>query len=123
MKIKTFEGLFLDKDEWTEKIINLIIGYGGTKSDEPGYEWVIDTKVGRLFINLRISSLDKTAFMKFEKPNEAKKLVGCNPNSGKWNILTYKTSSNFFNFYHEFKTRLDYVGLTPIERKIKKFNI
>jgi len=112
------EGLFLSKEDWKNKMIDLIKKEGATKNDKYA-NWNLDTKFGILNIRFDIGDGYPTIFMKFEEPEKSKELYGINVHSGKWNLH----DTNMQNLYLAFKRRIDEVKLSPIEKAAKKFNL
>jgi len=112
------EGLFLSKEEWKDKMIELIKKEGAIKKDKFA-NWDLDTKFGILNIRFDVDDGYPSIFMKFEEPERSKELYDVNKNSGKWNLF----DNNIQNLYLTFKRRIDEVKLTPMERTAKKYNI
>lgn len=111
------EGLFLSKEEWKDKMIELIKKEGAIKVDEYA-NWNLDTKFGMLNIRFDIDDGYPSIFMRFDEPVRSEKLYGVNRN-GKWNLF----DSNMQNLYLHFKRRIDEVKLTSLEKEIRKYNL
>ena len=122
MRLKTFEGLFLSKEEWKERFIKIIEDEGAIEPDDNKYgiyPWKLDTKYGILNIKIDLDDGTPAIFMKFEDPEKSKHLIGVNEYSGKWNIFEW----NIEEVYRQFKIRINEVKLSAEEKAAKKYNL
>ena len=110
------ESLFLSNDEWIEKCIDYAKKYGAIETNYMGFDFKIDTKVGKLYF---IVSGGFSLWSRFEEPKRASQLVGCNINSGKWNYFSLKS----MDFWYEFKRRVDEIKLSDVELTTIKYNM
>jgi hypothetical protein len=80
-----------DTAQFTELVKAILVKLGAKEeTQELGilnsqYEWLLETKVGPLGINLGGS----TVFTRFHNPQLAHPLTDCNPHSGKWNFFYF----------------------------------
>lgn len=72
---------------FTAKVIQLLLDAGAKQDGGEVYPLTIQTKAGRLLLHVTENMTEGlgTVFACFDDPQAARKLVGCNPFSGKWN--------------------------------------
>ena len=77
------------RQQFLSKVTALLLDVGAEPRD---YEFALQTKAGllRIFPTENMTEGLGTVFTRFEDPQAARQLVGCNPHSGKWNF-------HFFN--------------------------
>jgi len=75
-----------DKERFVKKANHLIKSLGAVPGDK-GMDWTLHTIAGplRLCVRQNLSEGPGSVFTRFGNPEQAKKTVGCNPYSGKWN--------------------------------------
>jgi len=73
------------RQQFITRVAAMLIGLGAESLD---YEFVLQTKVGRLKLHPTENMAEGlgTVFTRFDDPQAARQLVGCNPHSGKWNF-------------------------------------
>ncbi len=73
------------RQRFVSSVTAMLIDLGAEPLD---YEFVLQTKAGRLKLhpteNMAVGL--GTVFTRFDNPQAARKLVCCNPHSGKWNF-------------------------------------
>jgi hypothetical protein len=75
------------REEFLTKVTALLLELGATKRDDRPDdfpEFYLNTKYGRLRLNVCVSPTMLTLFTAFDEPGRAV-CVGCNSYSGKWN--------------------------------------
>ena len=74
-----------DRERFVKQATQLLLDLGAT--EEEGYSFTLQTKAGllRLHVTENKTSGPGTVFTRFDDPKAARKLVDCNPHSGKWN--------------------------------------
>jgi hypothetical protein len=72
------------RQRFIAKVTALLLDLGAEPRD---YEFALNTKAGLLKLHPTENHVEGlgTVFTRFEDPQAARKLVGCNPYSGKWN--------------------------------------
>lgn len=89
MRLKTFK-IFEKRNSFISEVYDIIDNiYNGRNITVPGYDKMVDTKYGPLYINVREDFGNSTfaIFMRFAFPEEIKgKIKEANQHSGKWNI-------------------------------------
>lgn len=75
--------------EFFDKATKFIVGLGAVSTgNKYGYQWTIDTIVGKLDIKVDPDSKNCfSVFTKFQNIKAAKKKFDCNPFSGKFNLI------------------------------------
>lgn len=80
-----------DAERFDRKAKELIVSYGGVLFDERLGRYELETSFGRLELVVRDNWAKRgkngpgTVFTRFDDPDAAKRVVDCNPHSGKWN--------------------------------------
>lgn len=67
--------------------VKLLLDLGAQQEDSEPYRFTLPTKAGLLRLHPSSHKTDGlgTLFTRFDDPQTARQLVGCNPFSGKWN--------------------------------------
>ncbi|MDG1950053.1 MAG: hypothetical protein P8J32_04555 [bacterium] len=75
--------------EFFDKVTKAVVEMGATSTgDKYGYEWTLDTIVGKLDIIVDPDSKHCfSVFTKFQDVEAAKQKFACNPFSGKYNFM------------------------------------
>ena len=73
---------------FTAKVIQLLLDAGAKQDNGEVYPLTLHTKAGRLVLHVTENMTEGlgTLFARFDDPQAARQLVGCNPYSGKWNF-------------------------------------
>ena len=94
------------RKKFIKTVTNYLLELGAVEEDFLAYTLSLDTQLGKLHVFIdpagareRVSSI----FTRFDDHERAKKVVDCNPYSGKWNFHEYSSTDVF----EVFKTSLE----------------
>ena len=78
--------------KFVEKVSKLLMDLGAKQHENAMYRFTIETQAGILHIDPTANRTEGpgTIFTRFDNPKLARKLVGCNEFSGKWNFHYFK---------------------------------